>query len=295
VDAGVSVVLGAYGSYISIAGSPIFEKAGIPAITISNTNPVVTIGNSHYFRICYLDPFQGVVQAHFAREQLDANKAYVLVHEGDVYYGDMLSKTFMEAFGKENCVFENIPENTYDYSAFIANAKASGADVFFSPTSLKAAVLIVDQAHIQNLGIPLLGGDTWDSYQVLEVMKGKSMEVFVTTNYYESGTKFDMGLKKYINSNPDALSKNFYQDSIADRTALAYDAYYVALEALKMAGSTDSVDVMKALPHVKYKGVTGNISFDNNGDAIRDSAIIKKIDARGEWEFFAVQYVRQDM
>ena len=61
-------------------------------------------------------------------------------------------------------------------------------------------------------------------------------------------------------------------------TAMGYDAYYVALEALKAAGSTDPAAVKAALPGVTYTGVTGDIAFDDIGDAIRDTAYIKVAD-----------------
>ena len=66
VSAGVSLVLGSYGSGVSIAASDVFKEAGIPAIGVTCTNPQVTEGNTHYFRICFLDPFQGTVLANFA-------------------------------------------------------------------------------------------------------------------------------------------------------------------------------------------------------------------------------------
>ena len=59
VSKGVSLVVGSYGSGVSIAASDTFANAGIPAIGITCTNPQVTLGNDHYFRICFLDPFQG--------------------------------------------------------------------------------------------------------------------------------------------------------------------------------------------------------------------------------------------
>ena len=61
VAGGVSIVLGSYGSGVSIAASDTFGDAGVPAIGVTCTNPQVTAGNSHYFRICFLDPFQGTV------------------------------------------------------------------------------------------------------------------------------------------------------------------------------------------------------------------------------------------
>ena len=51
VSSGVSVVLGSYGSGVSIAGSQYFADANIAAIGASCTNPQVTAGNDHYFRI----------------------------------------------------------------------------------------------------------------------------------------------------------------------------------------------------------------------------------------------------
>ena len=75
VSAGVSVVLGSYGSGVSIAASPTFEAAGIPAIGITCTNPQVTEGNKHYFRVCFLDPFQGTVLANYAFTTLGVKTA----------------------------------------------------------------------------------------------------------------------------------------------------------------------------------------------------------------------------
>ena len=64
------VVLGSYGSGVSIAAAETFEAASVPAIGCSCTNPQVTDGKPFYFRICFLDPFQGSVMAAFALEQI---------------------------------------------------------------------------------------------------------------------------------------------------------------------------------------------------------------------------------
>ena len=93
----VSVVLGSYGSGVSIAASDVFKEAGIPAIGVTCTNPQVTEGNTHYFRICFLDPFQGTVHANFASEKFGAKKAYVLTKLGDDY-STGLGYYFTQAF-----------------------------------------------------------------------------------------------------------------------------------------------------------------------------------------------------
>ena len=73
---------------------------------------------------------------------------------------------------------------------------------------------------------------------------------------------------------------------------MGYDAYYVALEALKAAGSTDAAAVQAALPGVTYHGVSGAIAFNETGDAIRDTAYVKKVNTEtGAWDFVAEQKV----
>ena len=88
------------------------------------------------------------------------------------------------------------------------------------------------------------------------------------------------------------MTNNGGNDTIAAVTAMGYDVYYVALEALKAAGSTDPAAVKAALPSVTYTGVSGEIAFDDQGDAIRDPAYIKTADnANAAWTLETVQTV----
>ena len=292
ISSGVSVVLGSYGSGVSIAASDTFDAAGVPAIGVTCTNPQVTAGCDVYFRICFLDPFQGTVLANFAKSELGATKAYCLAKQGDDYSGG-LCNYFIDAFGKENCVYEQFPEGTSDYSTYITNAQNQGCDVFFSPVSTEAAAQIIAKADTQALGMPILAGDTWDSNVILQAAKGTGVKICVTTFYQEGADPdFDKGIKSWMNSNPTALANNGGNDELAAVTVMGYDAYYVALEALKAAGSTDPADVLEVLPSVKYEGVTGAIAFDDIGDALRDSAFVKQCNTEtGVWDFVSVATV----
>ena len=96
-----------------------------------------------------------------------------------------------------------------------------------------------------------------------------------------------------MESDSTALANNGGNTTIAACSVLGYDAYFVALEALKAAGSTDPADVKAALPGVKYDGVTGHIEFDEIGDAIRDTAFVKHLNTEtGEYELFGEQKVQ---
>ena len=295
VSAGVSVVLGSYGSGVSIAAAPTFEQAGVPAIGITCTNPQVTEGNKHYFRICFLDPFQGTVLANYAYNELGYRTAYTLAENGNDY-DEGLAHYFTEAFTKLGGKVENanFPENTSDFNSYITNAVNAGAEVIFAPTSTSYAQLIVEQAAAKGVSATIMAGDTWDSNQILSAAKGKKIDIQVTTFYQEGGNAdFDKGFKAFLEGNEQNLTDNGGDSNIAAVSAMGYDAYFVALEALKAAGSTDRAKVTEALWKVSTTGVTGAIAFDDvNGDAIRTTAYIKKVNTTtGLWDFVKEQGV----
>ena len=294
VNRGVSMVLGSYGSGVSMAGGEVFQEAGLPALGTSCTNPQVTAGCDVYFRLAFLDPFQGTVLANYAYKELGVTTAYVLgmlgsdYDQGLVYY-------FTEAFEGlgGTVVAEDFPEGSANFVSYINNAKSAGAGVIFAPVSINYAQLIVEAAAAQGYQGALLGSDTWDSNKVIESATGKDVTAYVTTFYQEGGNpEFDSGIKEWINANPDAKTNNGGNDMVAAVTAVGYDAYFTALEALKIAGSTDPKAVLEALPSVSFEGVTGLIEFDDIGDAKRDAAYIKTANTEaGVWDFVKVQTV----
>ena len=85
IASGVSIVLGSYGSGVSMAAGPLFGDAGLAAMGVTCTNPNVTAGNDYYFRIYFLDPFQGTVLANFAKDKFGAQVAYCLGESGNEY------------------------------------------------------------------------------------------------------------------------------------------------------------------------------------------------------------------
>ena len=296
VSSGVSMVLGTYGSAVAIAAGKVFKEAGMPALGITCTNPQVTEGNPVYFRICFLDPFQGTVLANFAYEN-GARKAYCLSKLGDDYSVGLVNY-FVEAFEKlgGKVVEEQFPQGNSDFTSYVANAKAKGCDVFYSPVSIEAAALIIDQAEAQKLGMPILAGDTWDSNVVLEAAKGKDIELNVTTFYQEGGNPdFDNGIKEWINSDSTAKANNNGNDQIAAVSAMGYDAYFVALEAIKKANSKEPADILAVLPDLVYEGgVCGTVKFNETGDAEKTEAVVKHCNTEtGEWEFVKTQTIEQ--
>ena len=289
---GVSVVLGSYGSAVSIAASDTFKNAGIPTIGVTCTNPQVTEGNEHYFRICFLDPFQGTVHANFAKENLKAEKVYCLGELGNDYDQGLINY-FKEAAEKlgVKVVTESFPKDNSDFTSYLNNAKKEGAQAIFAPVSIQYAQLIVEQANAQGIDIPLLGSDTWDNNTIVQATVGKNTELYVSTFYAEGGNPdFEKGIKDWMNADSARIEKNGGNDMLSAVTVMGYDAYMVAVEAIKAADSADPAAILAALPGVSYTGISGDISFNEIGDANRDSAFIKSANTeKGIWDFVAVQ------
>ncbi len=273
----VSVVIGSYGSGVSIAAGPNFEKAKIPAIGASCTNPQVTLGNQYYFRVCFLDPFQGTVMANYAFQN-GAQKAAVLTQLGDDYSSG-LGAYFAEAFaalGGEVVAQEQFQTNQTDFKAVLTNIKATEPDFIFAPSSITTAPLIITQARELGIEAVIGAGDTWENATIIENAKEKAEGVVLSTFFDEAepandeAAKFITGFKQY-------LTENGQQDIIPAVSALGYDAYLCAIKAIEKAGSTDGEKIREALAGLEMEGVTGKISFDENGDANKDMAFIKTI------------------
>ena len=294
INRDVSIVLGSYGSGVSIAGGEVFQEAGMPALGTSCTNPQVPADCEVYFRLAFLDPFQGTVLANYAYNELGVTTAYTLAMLGSDYDQGLVYyfKEAFEALGGK-VVSEDFPEGSANFVSYVNNAKAAGAGVLFAPVSINYAQLIVEASAAQGFEGALLGSDTWDNNMVIESAKGTDIECFVTTFYQEGGApEFDTGIKEWLNANPDKLTNNGGNDMVAAVTAIGYDAYMTALEALKLAGSTDRAAVLAAMPNVSFEGVTGPITFNEIGDANRDGAFIKTANTvDGVWDFVKVQTV----
>ena len=291
----VSVVLGSYGSGVSIAAGTYFANAKIPAIGCSCTNAAVTAGNDYYFRVCFLDPFQGSVMASFSKDEFGATKAYVLSMLGDDYTVG-LAKNFVIAFeaaGGEIVGDETFVEGTADFSAYLNNAVSSGAEVIFAPSAIAYAPQIIEQANSLGVTIPILGGDTWENSAISSAQEGTDMKVFVSTFFDENdesglAKEFVTGFKAWLNGDSQNLTNNGGNDVVAAVSALSYDAYMVAVAAIEKAQSTDGEAIRNALAGISMDAVTGALSFDENGDAIKNTAYIKQaID--GAFQFYKVQ------
>ena len=286
ISKGVSVVIGTYGSGCAIAAGKLFESAKIPAIGTSCTNPQVTEGNDFYFRVCYIDPFQGAVMANFANKEKGSKNCALIIESGDDYsagFGNYFQKE-MERLGGKATVLE-FQKGETDFSTIMASVKSENYDGIFAPVSIETAAMIISQARDAGITCPIMAGDTWDDISIAQRTGDKATDVYFsaffdaddTTN--EAGKAFVEGFKAWVAEDNTRIENNGgTADAISSVTPCGYDAYMAAVNAIEAANSTDGPAIRDALASLNVPGlITGDLSFDENGDAVKTYAVIKTI------------------
>jgi len=271
----VNVILGSWGSSLSMSGGEV-AKGKVPSIGLSCTNPLVTAGNDWYFRVCFIDPFQGTVMANYAFNDLNARTA-VIVQEVSNDYSVGLAKFFVDTFvkltGNPGAILATVNYNTgdQDFSAQLTTIRALNPDVIFAPGNYTESALVMKQARELGIKAPVIGGDTWETPEFIDVgrerVEGAVFSSFFAAEYAgtpEAQTFLNEYAKKY-NKEPASV------------TALGYDGYLLALDAIKRAGSPDPGKIRDAIAETSgFIGATGTTTLDDNGDATK-SAYIKAV------------------
>lgn len=280
----VVAIVGSYGSGNTIAGGEVANTAGIPVVGCSPTNPLVTLGKPYIFRACFIDPFQGAVMANFAVTELKAKTA-VIIQDISNDYSVGLSSFFRDAFikltGDPKSVAGVISYQTgdQDFTAQLTYAAGKKPDVVFVPAGQYGdGALIIKQGKEMGITGIFLGGDTWEAPEFIEV-GGKAVEGSYYSTHFDASAITTKAAEKF---NKDFQAK--YNRLPSAFAALGFDAFNMVIDAIKRAGSADPKAIKDALAVTKdYEGVTGIITLDLNGDAVKD-AIIRKVE-NGEFKY----------
>lgn len=280
----VVAIVGSYGSGNTIAGGEVANAAGVPVVGCSPTNPLVTLGKPYIFRACFIDPFQGAVMANFAVTELKAKTA-VIIQDISNDYSVGLSSFFRDAFikltGDPKSVAGVISYQTgdQDFTAQLTYAAGKKPDVVFVPAGQYGdGALIIKQGKEMGITGIFLGGDTWEAPEFIEV-GGKAVEGSYYSTHFDASAVTTKAAEKF---NKDFQAK--YNRLPSAFAALGFDAFNMVIDAIKRAGSADPKAIRDALAVTKdYEGVTGIITLDLNGDAVKD-AIIRKVE-NGEFKY----------
>lgn len=285
----VLVIVGPQSSKQAIPAGEVANNYKTPMISPWSTNPDTTNDRPYVFRGCFLDPFQGPVLANFIKDEFGYTKAAVL-YDVASDYPKGLAEFFKEAWEKNNgpgsvVAYESFTTKDADFSSQLTKIIKSGAQVLFTPQYYNEVALIVQQAHELGWNKPIVGSDSWGSAETVQLCGKDCYGLFFSTHYAAAGAKgatmtfIDRYNKKY----------GYVPDDVA---ALTWDSLGIVKTAIqsvkKLTGNIekDRMNVRNAMAKVKeYDGITGKMTFTENGDPIK-CAVIVKISDKGEYKFY---------
>jgi branched-chain amino acid transport system substrate-binding protein len=267
----VVAVLGEVSSSRSLAAAPICQSNKIPMISPSSTNPRVTQIGDYIFRVCFIDPFQGLVMAKFAANTLKLKRVAILVDVRNDYSVG-LQTFFRQNFrqlGGEIVAEQSYSEGDSDFKAQLTQIKAANPEAIYVPGYYTEVATIARQSRELGMTVPLLGGDGWDSPRLFEI-GGDALNGCYISNHYSVDDpspaiqKFVGDYRGRYKQVPDALA------------ALGYDAARILADAITRAGSTGADKIRDALAATKdFTGVTGKITINAERNAIKPAVILR--------------------
>ncbi|TQF13843.1 ABC transporter substrate-binding protein [Myxococcus llanfairpwllgwyngyllgogerychwyrndrobwllllantysiliogogogochensis] len=275
----VVAILGEAASSVSMAMAEKAQVGKVPMITPTSTSAEVTKKGDYIFRVCFIDEFQGLVMAKFARENLKLSKVAVLTDNKSAFsigLAEVFTAKFQE-FGGTIVGNESYSKGDTDFRAQLTALKQVKPEAVFVPGYYTDVGIIARQAREVGLKVPLLGGDGWDSDKLFE-LGGSALEGSYFSNHYSPG-------------NPDPVLQSFlarYKEkygSVPDSVAaLSYDAARVLVEALKRAPDTSGPALRDAIAATKdFPGVAGRITLDANRDAVKEAVVLKVAGGKAEF------------
>lgn len=266
----VSAIIGPNLSAIAIPVAGAADGSGVPMVSPGASHPDVTRGRPSVFRVAAVDRVQGRAMARFAREELDATRAAVLFDRAADYNRDM-AEAFREAFevhGGRLTQFESYVTGETDFAAQLEAIRLARADVVYLPNYPADIRSQLRQMQAMGIEAVALGPGSWSlaSFdQDAELFEGH----FHSSNWNHDvdGERSQAFVRAYRAS---------YGDLPITVAALTYDAIGILIAAALRADSADSGPLREAIAETRdYEGVTGQLSFDDQGDPIKATAIVQ--------------------
>jgi branched-chain amino acid transport system substrate-binding protein len=267
----VVAVIGENSSSQSLAAAPVAQRAKVPMISPSSTNPKVTKTGDYIFRVCFTDPYQGKALATFVRNNLKANTAAIL-RDNKSDYSVGLAEVFRNQFtsmGGKIVAEQSYAGGDTEFRPQLTAIKAANPEVIFVPGFYTEVGQLAQQARELGIKVPLVGGDGWDAPALLDIGKEALNGTYFSDHYFVDEPR--PAVQRFV-----AAIRTKYNQNPAANAALGYDALHILADAITRAGSLDKKAIRDQIASTKsYQGVSGVITMGPDRDPIKPVAMIK--------------------
>ena len=248
-----------------LASGPTIQNAGLPFITAGATSPKIpTQVGDKMFLACFGDNVQAAAGAEFGFNKF-GKSAYLLWDKG-VEYTTLLGGYFKSRYtelGGTLVLEDQYDDKATDFSAQITKIKALATqpDFYYIAAMPYNVGPVIKQFRDAGLTGPIIGGDGYDTPDLVSVAGAAAENVFFSTHALMDATGGTDPIKKFI----AAYNKEYGHDPENAFAALGYDTMNLLADALKRAGSTDAAAITKAIKETKdFPGITGKITFGDS-------------------------------
>lgn len=279
IGKGVVGIVGEVASGITAQIADSAFQAGVPVVAIGATKTTLTDIGSNIFRVCYTDDFQGPVMAKFGYEELGLRNVAVMTDDKQPY-STGLSESFIKTFeklGGKIVAHEHYNSGDQQFNAQLTNIKGKNPDGMFLSGYFTEVGLIARQGRDVGLHVKLLGGDGWDSQELVGA-GGEGILGGYFCNHYN-----DMEDRPEVK---DFLTKwkSKYAGKLPGTTmgALAYDSVMLMADAVKRAATPDAKGITAALDNTEnFHGVSGTITLKGHGGNPPKRALVVEVTKNG--------------
>jgi branched-chain amino acid transport system substrate-binding protein len=271
VDSKVSGVIGHLNSGTSIPASKIYSDAGIPQISPSATNPKFTrSGYKTTFRVVADDVHLGGTLGRYAVNTVKGKSIAVI--DDRTAYGQGVAEEFekaVKAAGGKLVGHEFTTDKASDFMSILTTLKAKKPDVVFFGGMDAVAGPMIRQMKSLGINAKFMGGDGICTSELAK-LAGDAMADGQVICAEAGGVE---GQQKKGMEDFTARYKTRFNADVQVYAPYVYDAVNVMVDAMVRANSSDPAKYLPALAKTNgYKGVTGNITFDEKGD-IKNGAL----------------------
>ena len=258
VDARVAAVIGHLNSGVTIPASEIYNRAGIPVISGSATNPALTErGMKGVFRTVGRDDQQGPAIAAYIASELQGKR--VAIVDDKTAYGEGLAGEVEKSLRAANVTIvgrERTTDKETDFKAILTRIKNKNVDVVFHGGMDATGGLMLKQARELGLKAHFAFGDGACTEE-MALLAGPAGEGMACS---QAGIPASAASREFL----DAFNAKFGPTKLY--APFFYDAANVMIEAMRRADSTDPAKFVPEVYKLSIDGATGKIAFDEKGD-----------------------------